>query len=166
MKLITTVFICFLVCFCASTQELILSPDLKLKLSSPTLLAHSGDLLTLKYDNWRMTHEVLDPTRFVPAVDLTGVEHEFIERIFNPEVESTLPQWLQALAHESAKSLTPKGSLIESVKVGQSSVYSAYHLNEPYGVIFILENESIHKVEVFGEYAAFNHVKKRITYQE
>jgi len=133
-----------------SASEFIISNQIAIKQSPPLLIAHSGELVIFKYKDWSYTHEVISPDKFIASVDLTGFEHQFIESIFESEERESLPNWLALIAEDFAdKILNPKGSFQKSY-VDNAVVYGTYNPTEQQGIIFVLEKNSIHKLDILG----------------
>ena len=82
---------------------LVVSQDLALEYPEPELISHLSNILILKYDDWVLSHQVVDGESMYSQVDLTGVAGEFIQSIFIPEKRSVLPNWLQLLAEEQGR---------------------------------------------------------------
>jgi heme A synthase len=82
---------------------LVVSQDLALEYPELELISHSSNMLILKYDDWVLSHQVVDGESMYSQVDLTGVTGEFIQSIFIPEKRSVLPNWLQLLAEEQGR---------------------------------------------------------------
>ena len=87
----------------ACQGEIVLSRNISIAYESPRIISHSGNLLIMRYDNWYFSHEVIDPKTFYKTVDLSGIEHTFIESIFSDRERKTLPLWLGELAREQAE---------------------------------------------------------------
>ncbi|WP_296059296.1 hypothetical protein [uncultured Amphritea sp.] len=135
----------------AFADKLVISPSLYIDYDSPILIYHSGDTLLVKFDSWSFTHEDIDPKTIYQGIDLSGLERDFIESLFVPERRKDFPSWLAALSTEQAESLHHKNADINIKDIKNIKLYSSYlaKLNE--GNIFILEERSVHRIQVKGD---------------
>lgn len=131
-------------------SELIISNEIIIKHPPANQIAHSGELVIFKYKNWSYTHEVVSPENFIVSVDLTGSEHQFIKSIFDKTERDKLPSWLAVLAEDFANKIISNNEKHQKLSVGDSTIYGAYNSEEQHGIIFILEENLIHKLDVLG----------------
>jgi len=131
-------------------NEFIISNQIAIKQPFSNRIAHSGEMVIFKYKNWSYTHEIVSPESFIGSVDLSGVEHQFIQSLFETNKREKLPRWLNVLAEDfSAKILNENGKY-KKFTLGSSTVYGTHNTKEEHAFIFILEESMIHKLEVLG----------------
>ncbi|PAY02960.1 hypothetical protein CKO50_01930 [Pseudoalteromonas sp. HM-SA03] len=143
-----------------SAQELILSRVIKLNVDSPIIISHVSETLVLTFEDNKLLHETLDPKRFIPAVDLSGHEHQFIRSLFEVDSRMKLPAWLQVLSEEVASAY--KIQNVQQKSIQEITIFSNYNKEETHGIVFVLEAQVIHKIEVFGQQSQFQNVINNI----
>ncbi|MBQ0783639.1 MAG: hypothetical protein KBT66_05335, partial [Amphritea sp.] len=111
IKLIQIVCLLLFASF-VSADKLVISPRLYIDFRPPNLIFHSGETLLVKYDDWSFTHEDIDPKTIYQGIDLSGLEHDYIESLFVPEMREDFPSWLAALSMEQAESFYHKDAEI------------------------------------------------------
>ncbi len=146
-------------------NELIISSEIAIKHLPALQIAHSGELVIFKYKNWSYTHEVVSPENLIVSVDLTGFEHQFIKSVFEKKIRGELPNWMGLLAEDFSNKILNKNGSYQKINIGNSIVYGTYSKEEQQGFIFILEERSIHKLDILGAYkdytALTNNIIKR-----
>ncbi|PHI37490.1 hypothetical protein CBQ28_08975 [Pseudoalteromonas sp. GCY] len=143
-----------------SAQELILSKVIKLNVDSPIIISHVSETLVLTFEDNKLLHETLDPQKFIPAVDLSGHEHQFIRSLFEVDSRMKLPAWLQVLSEEIANSFPIQN--VQQKSIDDITIFSSYNKEEAHGIVFVLEAQVIHKIEVFGQQIQFQNVINKI----
>lgn len=143
-----------------SAQELILSRVIKLNVDSPIIISHVSETLVLTFEDNKLLHETLDPKRFIPAVDLSGHEHQFIRSLFEVDSRMKLPAWLQVLSEEIANSFPIQN--VQQKSIDDITIFSSYNKEEAHGIVFVLEAQVIHRIEVFGQLIQFQNVINKI----
>jgi hypothetical protein len=160
--IITSLFFLFFPIY-LNANEFIISNKIVIKQHSPNQIAHSGELVIFKYEDWSYTHEVILPDKFIVSVDLTGFEHQFVEGIFDPKKRKKLPNWMSLLAENFSKKILNKKGEYQKKSVGEAIVYGTYNAQEQQGFIFILEKNSIHKLDILGINDKYTHFINNIT---
>ncbi|MBC7192066.1 hypothetical protein [Marinobacter sp.] len=61
--------------------NLVLSQDLALDYPEPELISHTSTTLIFKYEDWALSHEIVDAETFYPGVDLSGQAEQFIRHV-------------------------------------------------------------------------------------
>ncbi|NTS77909.1 hypothetical protein HR060_13700 [Catenovulum sp. SM1970] len=163
MKTYLFIFLLSAFLFPCNAQELIISEHLKAKVGKPASMALSGNLLILKYDDWTFSFENIQPETYVANVNLTGIEHLFIDSLFDTTKRDKLPNWLAIISKELADSVAPKGSSVNIANLGNSKILSSYNHDGQQGFIFILEERLIHKIEVLAKKGRFDNLMDNIT---
>ncbi|ASD69516.1 hypothetical protein [Pseudoalteromonas piscicida] len=143
-----------------SAQELILSKVTKLNVDSPIIISHVSETLVLTFEDNKLLHETLDPQRFVPAVDLSGHEHQFVWSLFEVDSRMRLPAWLQVLSEEVASTYQIQN--VQQKSIQEITIFSSYNKEEAHGIVFVLEAQVVHKIEVFGQQLQFQNVINNI----
>lgn len=142
---------------CANT--LVISSKFKINYENPELISHSTNTLTLKYKPWYLFHQIVDPKNMYPGIDLTGLEHAFIKKIFSDQPDASLPSWINTLADAQRKELA-FSSQIKPQKFEKNNAlllgsYSDLHQT---GYLYLLEKQTIHQITVVGNEKHFNSV--------
>ena len=141
---------------------LVVSQDLALEYPEPELISHSSNMLILKYDDWVLSHQVVDGESMYSQVDLTGVTVEFIQSIFIPEKRSVLPNWLQVLAEERGREFgLPEGE-VTSQKVGQFELLGTYSKQHRSGYLYVFDRAAIHHIVIQGTEERYQEVINHI----
>ncbi|MCF2829384.1 MULTISPECIES: hypothetical protein [unclassified Pseudoalteromonas] len=143
-----------------SAQELTLSKVVKLKVDLPIAISHVSETLVLAFKDSKLLHETLDPQKFVPAVDLSGHEHQFIRSLFEVDSRMKLPAWLKILSEEVASTYQIQN--VKQKSIQEITIFSSYNKEETHGIAFVLEAQVIHKIEVFGQQLQFQNVINNI----
>ncbi|WP_199610664.1 hypothetical protein [Flocculibacter collagenilyticus] len=144
-------------------SELILSSKLSLSYSEPKVVAHTGNMLIFKFSDWSFSHEVINPKSFNSAVDLTEIEHDFVNSLFYPALRKSFPPWLSSLSEETAASLAINAEQVSNTTVGNNiKVFSSYDKKEKQGYVFLLEEQQIHLLNIQGSANAFKQFVERI----
>ncbi|GAB1623754.1 hypothetical protein AAOGI_38040 [Agarivorans albus] len=142
--------LCVLFSVRALAGSLIISPDIKITYPEPELISHNSDTLIVKYTDWTFSHSAINPETMYAAIDLTGVELDFIQSIFVPELRDKQPAWLSALATEQAESLGLSSNKAIDKTLGTATIYAVYNSDETMGTIFLVEDKQAHQLTVIG----------------
>jgi len=153
-KIILGLVLFVLVCSNAISQTLIVSSSLKLDVEPASSVLHSGETLILKYSDWTLSHQILNPKTFYKKVDLTGISHEFVMHMFNKGMKD-LPEWLMKLAKEQADTFAINQNSTVRFNLKTSEVMSVYDNDMQQGNIFILEPSYINHFQLIGSKARF-----------
>lgn len=149
----------------AYAETLVISQNISVDYETPAILAHSGDQLIFKYEDWSFSHSVVDPEELYPAIDLTGLDQDFIVSIFVPESRKILPPWLALLAKEQADTFGVELDNIKLKALAGGRVYATYSMEAKEGNIFVLEEQKIHHFQLLGAKETFqrllNNIKDR-----
>ncbi len=151
------VFLSFLLSVIAMhswSQTFIVSEDIKLDLPNTAVILHSGNAVLFKYDNWVLSHQVLDPSTFYPSIDLTGLMSDFIRSIFEPK-KAELPKWLQVIAQEQANAFNVSNGETQNFLLGKFEVYSVYDPNEKKGHLFLIGKDYVSHFNVLADKKEF-----------
>lgn len=162
----TLIAFCFLfLSSVAYAETLVISQDISVDYETPAILAHSGDQVIFKYDDWSFSHSVVNPKTLYPAVDLTGLDHDFIVSIFVPASRNSLPPWLALLAQEQAHTFGLELGKVKVKTLSGGTIYAIYSMEAKEGNIFVLEEQKIHHFQMLGAQVAFqrllNNIKDR-----
>lgn len=134
----------------AHAGNLVLSQDLEIHYPTPVLISHTSTVLLVKFDDWVLSHQVVDPTSIYPQVDLSGIEDTYIQSIFKPEVRNTLPKWLRVLSEEQAVEFgLPDGGVTQR-KVGEFEILGTYSEKHGSGYLYIFDRAAVHYLTVQG----------------
>lgn len=85
LKRILCVIVIFLLAGCASAESLVISSKLYIDYQRPDTSLHTEDTILFKYHEWSFSHSVVGPQTFYNGIDLTGLEHDYIESLFVKE---------------------------------------------------------------------------------
>lgn len=132
------------------SQTLVLAKDIRVEMPSSALIAHTGDSVIFKYDDWAMNHHIIDPKYFYPSVDLTGWMGSFVRHIFG-EKTPKLPDWMKFLAKEQSKAFDIKTNSTIQFKLNGKSVYATYSNKFEQGHIFLLNDEFINYFNILSD---------------
>ncbi|MDO6686729.1 MULTISPECIES: hypothetical protein [unclassified Agarivorans] len=149
MKFFVFVF-CVLLSVRTLASELIISSDIKITYPEPELISHSSDTLILKYPNWTFSHSAINPETMYAAIDLTGIELDFIQSIFVSELRNKQPDWLSTLATEQAESLGLSSNKAIEKALGTATIYAVYNSDETTGYVFLVEDTQAHQITIIG----------------
>ncbi len=142
--------------------ELVLSQDLKLQYSQPNLTSHSSNTLILKYDDWVVSHQLVDPKTVYARVDLSGIEEQYIKSLFLPEIRNTFPEWLQALSEEQARQFgLPENSMTQE-QVGNAELIGTFSKKNGEGYLYIFDKTAIHHIRVIGSEKQYQQIIENI----
>lgn len=145
--------------FSAKSLEIFFSNELKLNIN-PHKVAHNGNLIILKFDDFVLTHEIVDPKDFIPTVDLTGNTETFMSSLFDIKTRQELPIWLAKLSESTSASFNIQSKNTSIEDLGKIKLYFSYNDNEEHGVILILNGGEVHWFSVMGEKNDFNNIVK------
>lgn len=148
-----------LLCFCISSygnNDLILSNKTTISYPLPNMISHSGNMLIMKYDDWYFSHELIDPTKIYPAIDLSGLEREFIKSLFDASLRQKFPKWLAELSIEQANVFGISNNNFDYKKFKEIELYSIFNADSSEANIFIFEENQIHHIN-------FNGAKRKYT---
>jgi len=151
-----------LTAFQAQSGELVLSQDLALDYAEPKLISHSSNTLILKYDDWILSHRVVDPTAIYPKIDLSGVEELYLKSLFLPASRDSLPEWLQVLAKEQAQQFGLPEGQVAADNVGDARILGTYNQNNEEGYLYIFDRAAIHQLTITGTEKQYKELIKNI----
>ncbi len=134
----------------ALAEQLLISPNLYIEYERPKLIFHSGKSILIKYEDWSFSHEDTDPETIYQGIDLSGLEHDYIESIFIPSLRDNFPPWLAALSKEQAEFFIPIDARTSVKEFSKIKLYSSYIDKSQEGNIFILEERSVHHIQMQG----------------
>ncbi|WP_369601299.1 hypothetical protein AAIA72_16055 [Hahella sp. SMD15-11] len=134
----------------AFAQTLVLSDRLRIELDAPLTLAHSERMLIMKYSDWSLMHEVVNPAEMYTQINLTGIERDYIIAMFDPQKRRHLPGWLAALADEQARILGIEKGHVNRTDAGDVSIYSVYDPERQVGHLYVFEPLKIHHLIMQG----------------
>lgn len=139
----------------AAENNFIISDVVKLSTPPPVKIAHTSNMVILKFNGWSLTHEAINPKTYVPSVDLTGIEHLFIQSLFDNSKRQKLPLWLSSLAQELSESFAIDMSNYYVKQLSELMIYATYDKQENLGRIFLLEKYQAHSINVQGSNQEF-----------
>lgn len=148
--------------FQAQSGELVLSQDLALDYAEPKLISHSSNTLILKYDDWVLSHRVVDPTAIYPKIDLSGVEELYLKSLFLPASRDSLPEWLQVLAKEQAQQFGLPEGQVAADNVGDARILGTYNQKNEEGYLYIFDRAAIHQLTIMGSEKQYKDIIKNI----
>lgn len=147
---------------CAAANNLVLSQDLRMDYPDPILISHTSSMLLIKYDDWTLSHQLVDPAAIYGNIDLTGLEKTFLQSIFLPNVRSTLPQWMQVLSEDQAAEFgLPEGTVTHQ-QIGEFDLLGTYNPVHGSGYLYLFDREAIHHFVVMGSETHYKDVISRI----
>jgi hypothetical protein len=132
------------------SQTLVLAKDLRIEMPDSALVAHSGDSVIFKYDDWVMNHHILDPKFYFPSIDLTGWMNRFVEHMFGKK-DSELPEWMGLLAKNHAEALDISEKSTVKLKSNGKVIYAAYSGKFDQAHIFLLNDGYINYFNVLSD---------------
>jgi len=141
---------------CESTKTLILSNQLQASFASPKSYIHTYNSLIFKYDGWWISHEVIDSTRLYPSLDLGDNFRPFLRSIFQPELNSTLPENLVKLSSEQRKFFEIADRNIIKKDISGAEVLGFYDEEKKKGYIFVLEDLLVHRIDTSSNKKSFH----------
>ena len=155
LKLTTFMLIMLLNIQTAIAQKIVFSHNVSIDIPTPEVIAHSGELLIFKYNDWYFSHEAVNPKTFFSLVDLSGIEHNFIKKMYGIPPPHKQPEWLNELAKELAISfgISEKNAVISNIE--KNTVLSNFIESKQEGNIFFLEKHKIHKIYFSGNKSKF-----------
>lgn len=128
-------------------------------LPQPRTITLAGDALLLKYDNWYMYQDNLNPKTVYPSIDLSGIIAAFFTAVFEPRTRKNLPaEWLSTLAKGQAQLFNIDYDEIKRWHIGEANVYAFFNEAANDGNVFIICNKSVQRIEISGsetEYRSF-----------
>ncbi len=130
-------------------KTLSLSGTLNIEVDPPEAILHSGSMLLLKYNDWTLSHEVIDPKNYLGAVDLTGNLKPYIRSLFGYK-NQRIADWLLYIANKQEKILGLDKADAEQFNITSSEVLAIYNQGRNQGEIFILEDLQVHKIDIVG----------------
>lgn len=151
-----------LTAFQAQSGEWVLSQDLALDYAEPKLISHSSNTLILKYDDWVLSHRVVDPTAIHPKIDLSGVEELYLKSLFLPASRDSLPKWLQVLAKEQAQQFGLPEGQVAADNVGDARILGTYNQKNEEGYLYIFDRAAIHQLTIMGSEKQYKDIIKNI----
>lgn len=153
-----------LLLFTVHTQagELVLSQNLKLQYSQPNLISHSSNTLILKYDDWVVSHQLVDPKTVYTRIDLSGIEEQYIKSLFLPEIRNTFPEWLQSLSAEQALQFDLPVAAVTQKQVGNAKLIGTYSKKNGEGYLYIFDKAAIHQFRVIGSEQQYQQIIESI----
>lgn len=134
-------------------QTLIVSKDIRLDLPDAISIAHSGELL-LKYPDWNLSHETLNPKTFYPSVDLTGLLGTYVRNIFEPK-DGELPKWLQVMAKEQSIAFNSTDNNKSQFSAGVFTVYTVFDSDNNIGHVFLIADDYVSHFNVLSNKEKF-----------
>ena len=146
----------------ACASQLALSSELSLSTPTPKKIAHTPELLILKFDDWSLTHQVIDAKNYLPSVDLSGIEKLFIESLFDKKKREKLPKWLDVLALELSHSLAITSGKKIIKRLDKFDIYSAYSEENQEAQIYLLEENQSHSIRLFGSKQEFENIISKL----
>lgn len=149
----------------AGANNLVLSQDLEMDYATPKLITHTSSVLFIKYDDWTLSHQVVDPTSIYTNIDLSGVEKQFLHSVFLPDVRSSLPRWMRVLSEEQASEFGLPDGAVTNQQVGDFQLLGTYSSTHNAGYIYLFDRAAIHQFVVLGSEAHYrdviNSIKER-----
>ncbi len=71
-----------------------------------------------------------------------------------------LPAWLLVFSEEVASTYQIQN--VQQKSIQEITIFSSYNKEETHGIVFVLEAQVIHKIEVFGQQSQFQNVINNI----
>ncbi|MCG6202610.1 hypothetical protein [Psychromonas antarctica] len=149
-KLISSLIFLFSIS-CYGGEDLIVSSQTLVEYDKPQVISHTGSVLIMKYDGWYFSHEIIDPVKIYPSIDLTGLEKDFVKSLFEVSVRKSFPKWLSELSAEQATVFGIYENKFDYKKLQKIEIYSIYDPESEKGNVFIIEDNQIHHINVNGK---------------
>ncbi len=149
-----------LVSISVNADKLSLSGKLILEIPPSELMIHSGSAIVFKYADWSLSHETINPTTYINAVDLTGVVKPYIRTALGIKGQP-LADWLKMLAKKQFsfyKNNTASHFLAEGWEV-----IAVYSNTRKQGQIYVFEENIAHSVTILGDKNYYDAILKQIT---
>lgn len=143
-------------------SNLVLSQDLALDYPEPKLISHTSTTLIFKYEDWAMSHEIVDAETFYPGVDLSGETERFIRSFFIEDIRPSLPPELREMAVKQREAFDIPDHAIYENAVGSFDILGGYSETHGLGHIYIFDRAAIHHIVVKGKDARYKEVAKSI----
>jgi len=135
---------------CYGSEELIISSQTTVGYEQPQVTSHAGNILMMKYDGWYFSHEIMDPVKIYPSIDLTGLEKDYVKSLFELPVRQTFPKWLSELSTEQADVFGLSDNNFDHKKLNKIEIYAIYDPESDKGNVFIIEENQVHHLNISG----------------
>ena len=142
--------------------NLVLSQDLALDYSEPKLISHTSTTLILKYEDWAMSHEIIDSETFYPGVDLSGQAEQFIRAFFIEDTRASLPPELREMAVKQREAFDIPDSAVYEDSTGSFDIVGGYSETHALGHLYIFDRAAIHHIVVKGNETHYKETAKNI----
>lgn len=156
----------FLILFLHSTfigaNEFVLSSEVSLDYPNPVLISHTQDSLIFKYDGWMFAHNVVNPKSMYQAIDLTGLEKDYIQALFFPEKINRLPTWLGKLAQDQSTEFSFTNSLNVEEGSNNPKILAGFNKLNGIGHAYIFDVNSTHHIVFNGKKDKFELIVKNV----
>lgn len=147
------------------SANLVLSQDLALEYPEPELISHTSSMLILKYEDWVLSHQVVDGASMYSQIDLSGVVGDFIRSVFIPKERASLPGWLQVLAEGQGREFGLPEGVVTSQGIGEFELLGTYSKQHAAGYLYLFDRAAIHHFVVQGSEERYrdviNSIKER-----
>jgi hypothetical protein len=142
--------------------NLVLSRNLALDYPEPELISHTRTALILKYEDWVLSHEIVDPENFYPGVDLSGNTESFIRAFFMEDVRPSLAPELREMAVKQREAFEISDPDVYRDTLGEFDILGGYSEVHGLGHLYIFDQAAIHHIVIKGNEARYKEVANSI----
>ena len=142
--------------------NLVLSQDLALDYPEPELISHTSTTLIFKYEDWTMSHEIVDAETFYPGIDLSGDAEQFIRAFFTEDVRPSLSPELRDMAIKQREAFDIPDHAVYKDSLDSFDILGGYSETHGLGHIYIFDRAAIHHIVVKGKDARYKQVARSI----
>lgn len=143
-------------------SDLVLSQNLALDYPNPKLISHTSTTLIFKYEDWAMSHEIVDAEAFYPGVDISGDAERFIRSFFIEDIRPLLSPELRELAAKQREAFDIPDHAVYDHSLGSFEILGGYSETHGLGHIYIFDLAAIHHIVVQGQEKRYKEVAKSI----
>lgn len=142
--------------------NLVLSQDLALDYPEPELISHTSTTLIFKYEDWVMSHEIVDAETFYPGVDLSGNGEIFIRAFFIEDVRSSLSPELREMAVDQREAFDIPDDAVFKDSLGAFEILGGFSKAHGLGHLYVFDRAAIHHIVIKGNETRLKEVAKSI----
>lgn len=142
--------------------NLVLSQDLALDYPEPELISHTSTTLIFKYEDWALSHEIVDAETFYPGVDLSGQAEQFIRSFFIEDIRASLSPELREMVVKQREAFDIPDSAIYKDSTGSFDILGGYSQTHERGHLYIFDRAAIHHIVIKGNEARYKKTAKSI----
>lgn len=140
----------------ANAVDILLSSKVKISYVDPTAIAHSINLLSLKYEDHVVSHEIVTNANIYQNIDIKGAELLFFRSVFFSEFRSKLNEELQLHSGDQAQAWGIGEESFNLVYNSNKTMFGGHNSRQNMGYVFIMLGETLHLIRVDGKAKYFD----------